>query len=69
MEYFERSAMALIASPIILTLLFWSLAWKVVALWRAARNMSKNWFIVLLLVNTFGLLEILYMFVFSKKKN
>ncbi|MBP9763343.1 MAG: hypothetical protein KBD10_01185 [Candidatus Pacebacteria bacterium] len=61
--------MALIASPIILTLLFWSLAWKGVALWRAARNMSKNWFIVLLLVNTFGLLEILYMFVFSKKKN
>ncbi|OGM00913.1 hypothetical protein A2480_00100 [Candidatus Uhrbacteria bacterium RIFOXYC2_FULL_47_19] len=36
-----------------------------VALWKAARKGSKVWFIVLLLTNTI-ILEILYIFVFSK---
>lgn len=39
------------------------------ALWRAARNNSSAWFIALLVVNTFGLLELLYLFVFGKKKS
>lgn len=47
----------------------WSLAWKGIALWKAARNGSKRWFVVLFLVNTVGLLEIIYIFFFSKKKN
>ncbi len=46
----------------------WTLPWKGVALWKAARLGEKWWFIALLIVNTLGLLEILYIFVFSKKK-
>ena len=46
----------------------WSIIWKGIALWKAARNGSKPWFIVMLLVNTVGILEILYIFFFSKKK-
>jgi len=46
----------------------WTLPWKGVALWRAARNDSKIWFIALLSINTLAILEILYIFVFSKKK-
>ena len=46
----------------------WSLIWKGWALWRASRNYQKVWFMVLLVVNTVGILEILYLFVFSKKK-
>jgi methionyl-tRNA synthetase len=46
-------------------ILAWTLPWKGVALWRAAKSSDKVWFIVLLLVNTLGLLEILYIFVFS----
>ncbi|OIO52743.1 MAG: hypothetical protein AUJ19_00485 [Parcubacteria group bacterium CG1_02_58_44] len=38
-----------------------------VALWKAARNGSKGWFIALLLTNTI-ILEILYVFVFSKSE-
>ncbi|MFO0704878.1 MAG: DUF5652 family protein [Candidatus Andersenbacteria bacterium] len=53
---------------IIVPLLIWSLIWKGFALWRAATRRDKVWFIVLLLVNTFGLLEILYLFVFSKRE-
>lgn len=50
-------------------LLLWSLVWKGIALWKAARNSAKVWYIVLLLLNTVGILEILYIFVFSKKKS
>jgi len=47
----------------------WSLAWKGVALWRAARNSHLVWFIVLLIVNTLAILEIIYIFAFSQKKD
>ena len=46
----------------------WSLPWKAVALWKAARNDNKWWFVILLLVNTVGILEILYIFIFAKQK-
>jgi hypothetical protein len=46
----------------------WSLAWKGFALWRAARNRQNIWFIVLLILNTFGILEIVYVFYFNKPK-
>jgi len=44
----------------------WSLAWKGLALWKAARKNSAIWFVILLVVNTIGILEILYIFIFSK---
>ncbi len=46
----------------------WSIVWKGLALWRSAKKEHKYWFIALLVINTLGLLEILYYFVFSKKK-
>ena len=45
----------------------WSIVWKGMALWKSARHGSKVWFVVLLIVNTIGILEILYVYVFSKK--
>jgi hypothetical protein len=53
---------------IYLAMIIWSIIWKGFALWKAAQNESKPWFIVMLVVNTVGILEILYVFVFSKKK-
>ena len=47
----------------------WTVIWKGLALWRAASNRSKVWFVVLLLVNTFGILEILYLYVFGKRND
>ncbi|MEK7211657.1 MAG: DUF5652 family protein [Patescibacteria group bacterium] len=49
-------------------LLIWSLFWKAWATWIAARKGNKIWFGALLAVNTFGILEILYIYVFSKMK-
>ena len=51
-----------------LLLSLWGLAWKGVTLWKSARNNQKKWFLALLLVNTFGILEIIYLFYFQKNK-
>ncbi len=48
--------------------LAWTLPWKGVALWKAAKNSHKRWFIALLVVNTLAILEIIYIFYFSKPK-
>ena len=53
---------------LLLVVLVWSIAWKGLALWKAARTGSKPWFIVFLIVNTLGILEILYIFLFSKDR-
>jgi len=53
---------------VILLAVLWSIPWKGIALWKSARRKEKWWFIALLVINTLGLLEILYIFVFSKKK-
>lgn len=42
-------------------LLLWELVWKSLALWRAARNSQKGWFIGLLILNTAGVLPIVYL--------
>lgn len=49
-------------------LIVWSLIWKVAALWKAARKKQIVWFIVLVFINTLGILEILYIYIFSKMK-
>ena len=45
----------------------WSLVWKGIALWKASQNKNKAWFIVLLVVNTLGILEIIYIYFISGK--
>jgi len=52
-----------------LALAVWGLVWKGIALWKSAQNRQKKWFLVILILNTFGILEIIYIFYFSKKKN
>lgn len=49
-------------------LAIWSIVWKGIALWKAAKNNSTPWFVVLLMLNTVGILEIIYIFYFSRKK-
>jgi len=38
------------------------------ALWKAAQNSSTAWFIALLFLNTLGILEVVYIFLFSKRE-
>jgi tryptophan-rich sensory protein len=53
---------------VIFLLLLFTILVKGIALWKAARNGQKKWYIILFLINTAGILELLYIFVFSKKK-
>jgi hypothetical protein len=57
----------MVAGVVLAVLLIWSIAWKGLALWKAAHEESKVWFVALLIVNTVGILDILYLYVFSKK--
>jgi hypothetical protein len=47
----------------------WTLIWKALAMWRAAKVGSKVWFGILLVVNTLGILDIIYLYVISKPRN
>jgi hypothetical protein len=51
-----------------LVLALWSLFWKGCALWIAAKNNKKWWFFAILIFNTVGILEIIYIFFVAKKK-
>jgi hypothetical protein len=64
----DPTALMNISMPMMLLILAWTLPWKGVALWKAAKNGHKIWFVVLLVLNTLAILEILYIFYFSKKK-
>ena len=68
-SFINNPANATLVATIFIILAVWSLIWKGIALWKAARNSAKVWFIILLIFNTVGILEILYIFVFSKKKS
>jgi len=48
--------------------MIWSLVWKGLALWHSARRGENVWFIILLIVNTIGILEIIYLFAVIKIK-
>ena len=52
---------------LILGVVVWTLAWKGVALWRAARLNHRNWFIALIIINTLGILEIIYLFFVARR--
>jgi len=45
----------------------WQMIWKGIALWKSAGLRQKGWFIAILLINSFGLLEIFYIFFIAKK--
>jgi len=55
-------------SPLLFLILLWVLPWKGVALWKSAKNGHKKWFIALFLLNTLAILEIIYIFFFSKPR-
>lgn len=40
-----------------------------IAMWIAASNKQKGWFIVMLLINTFGILPALYLVHFQPEEN
>ena len=54
---------------VFVVLLLWTLYWKGMALWKSARLNDKWWFIALLVINTLGILEILYIYIWNKRES
>ena len=52
---------------IFVVLAVWELFWKGKALWRAAQKKRLNWFIALLVINSVGILPIIYLYFVDKK--
>jgi len=48
-------------------LLIWTMFWKGIALWKSAGLRQKYWFVAVLLINTFGILDIIYIYAVARK--
>jgi len=59
---------SLLSVAIIIILISWTLIWKGLAMWRAAHMEHRYWFVVLLVLNTVGILDIIYLYVVAPKK-
>jgi hypothetical protein len=53
--------------PIIIILVVWELVWKLIALWKAGRNNDLAWFICIALINSAGILPIVYILMQRRK--
>ena len=51
-----------------LILVVWDLVWKGIALWKCGRSNQLPWFVAILIVNSAGILPIIYLLFFQKKK-
>ncbi len=54
--------------PFIIVLTIFELVMKLIAMWRAGRNNNLAWFIVIGIINTAGILPIIYLLINRKKK-
>jgi hypothetical protein len=69
MAYFtDIAAQFGISVWLLIIILIWSIIWKLLALWKSARQSQPAWFVLLFVVNTIGIFEILYIYVFSEIK-
>jgi hypothetical protein len=47
-------------------IVIWDSIWKLNGMWKAAKKGSVVWFIVLAIINSVGILPILYVYIFSE---
>jgi methionyl-tRNA synthetase len=50
------------------SIIAWGVLWKGIALWYAARNNQPAWYIFLIIINTAGILEIIYLLFFRRRR-
>jgi len=52
---------------LIIIIAIWDGVWKLIAMWRAARNNHLAWFICIAIFNTIGILPIIYILMHKNK--
>lgn len=64
-----NSANSILGVPVQLVgiLIVWEALWKSVGIWYAIKNGQRNWFIAIFVINTVGILPIVYLKFFQKK--
>jgi hypothetical protein len=55
-------------SLIFAVLIIWSIFWKGISLWKSSRNNQKYWYVALLILNTLGIADLIYLAFFQKKR-
>jgi hypothetical protein len=68
MEQQLHSMMPWLITTIIIVSI-WDAVWKLIAMWKAARNNHLAWFICIAIFNTIGILPIIYILVQRKNNN
>lgn len=53
--------------PLIIVCALWDVCWKLIGLWKSARNNDLAWFICIAIFNTLGILPIIYILLDKKK--
>lgn len=53
---------------LIVVLAIWDVVWKLLALWRSARRNQMTWFVCIGVLNTIGILPIIYLIISRDKK-
>jgi len=53
---------------LIVVLMIWEGIWKGIGLWKSGRNNQLAWFVCIFIFNTIGILPIIYLLAFQKKK-
>lgn len=53
---------------LLIPLIVWTAAWKGVGLWKSGRNNQLGWFVAMFVLKTAGILPIVYLVWFQKKK-
>ncbi|HLD51127.1 hypothetical protein A3K34_01605 [candidate division WWE3 bacterium RIFOXYC1_FULL_40_10] len=48
---------------VIMGLVIWEMTWKGISLWVSARNNHKYWYAAILVVNSIGILPIVYLII------
>ena len=66
---FLESVPPALTIAILILLALWTIVIKAFALWHAARNSQTFWFVALLVVNSLGILELVYLLAFRKDKH
>jgi len=64
-----KAPLVVMVVMLVVALAIWDGVWKLIALWKSARNEQLAWFICLAIFNTVGILPILYILFFQKKAN
>lgn len=65
--FYDLSAQPAGIIAIIFIIGIWSLIWEGIGLWHSAQHQQKGWFIAILIINTLGLLPIIYLIWFKPK--